>query len=60
MCWSDRFYGHEIEKIPRVIDPCNPAANYYYRGMNARVSIEEAWEILASKIDSLDLTIPLT
>lgn len=64
VCWPDYYYGHDdkIGDIPRIIDPGNPAANYYYRGIiipNNQYTTENAWDLLAQKIDTLDLARPL-
>ena len=47
--------------IPRIIDPANPANNLYDTGIGKQCKEdgpEKYWKFLASRIDTLDLSIP--
>ena len=58
------MYGHKqnLASPPRIIDPANPANNLYSSAIGKpreKDDPEEDWKILASRIYSLDLRIPL-
>ena len=62
--WEDHLYEHKqnLPPPPRIIDPANPANNLYSSGIGSawkKDNPEKDWEVLASQINSLNLSKPL-